>query len=237
MKNGRCSKGYPFPFLENTVLNDGRGFIQPKRPAGGPSFELKGQRYDVRDMVPTNHTLLNELGCHINVMGFKDIQQLTYITKYMTKGVFMTDVEFVHKNFNYEIRVITCCIICSLFDIIQLQNPERPTPRDLLHLQLRIEQPRPAPRANVDNEVDEPSQQPAPASQGPVNADTPLPDQAPPNNEPVDAAAEGHQRAKVYLDEITHQMNCRVMTAPESAYKLFNFEMHRMSLKVHDCFM
>jgi hypothetical protein len=115
MKNGRCSKGYPFPFLENTVLNDGRGFIQPKRPVGGPSFELRGQKYDVRDMVPTNHTLLNELGCHINVMGFKDVQQLTYITKYMTKGVFVTDVEFVHKNFNYEIRVKFCCIACPPF--------------------------------------------------------------------------------------------------------------------------
>jgi hypothetical protein len=109
-----------------------------------------------------------------------------------------------------------------------------------LHLQLRIEQPRRPPRANVDSEEGERSQQPAPASQDPVDADTPLADQAPPNDVAVDAAADladGYQPAKVYLDEINQQMSCRVMTAPESAYKLFNFEMYRMSLKVNDCFV
>jgi hypothetical protein len=105
VRRGKCSKGYPFPFLEQTILDDGHGFIQPRRPRGGARFKLNRIDYDVRDMVPTNWPLLRALGVHVCVQGFKDYRQLSYLLKYLTKGPDMAKCDLVYKMFGYKIKV------------------------------------------------------------------------------------------------------------------------------------
>jgi len=79
-RNGKCSKNYPMQFQERTVMQDAKGWVSLKRPAGGRTFTKGVGRnkatYDTRDVVPYNPYLLSVLGCHVNVLPFTQMQQV-----------------------------------------------------------------------------------------------------------------------------------------------------------------
>jgi hypothetical protein len=100
-----CRKGYPQNYREETVMDDGRGWIGIRRPRGGPTY-LKGSKlYDSRDVVPYNAYLLIKMACHINVLPFRNLKQARYLFKYITKGVDMVCVEKTYQKFGHRIQV------------------------------------------------------------------------------------------------------------------------------------
>lgn len=100
-----CRKGHPMKFREETVLDDGRGWIGIKRCRGGPTFRKGGKTYDTRDVVPYSPILLRTMGCHINVLPFRNFKQARYLFKYITKGVDMACVEMTYQKFGHKIQV------------------------------------------------------------------------------------------------------------------------------------
>jgi len=102
---GKCSKGYPMQFLENTRMDDGRGWVAIKRPEGGHTFKWKGKEYDIRRVVPYNPFLLKTMGCHLNVLPVCSLFQIAYLFKYVCKGLDQADVEFTVKQSGYVIKV------------------------------------------------------------------------------------------------------------------------------------
>ncbi|KAG2659831.1 hypothetical protein PVAP13_1KG278905 [Panicum virgatum] len=74
MKNGKCSKGFPKKFQEETTIDE-NGFAIYKRPNNGRYVQKGGVRLDNRWVVPYNPYLLKKFQAHIN-----------YLFKYVTKG-------------------------------------------------------------------------------------------------------------------------------------------------------
>jgi hypothetical protein len=101
-----CRKGFPQNYREETVMDDGRGWIGIRRPRGGPTFVKGGKTYDTRDVVPYNPYLLCKMACHINVLPFRNLKQARYLFKYITKGVDMVCVEKTYQRFGHQIQVI-----------------------------------------------------------------------------------------------------------------------------------
>ncbi|WVZ78244.1 LOW QUALITY PROTEIN: hypothetical protein U9M48_025987 [Paspalum notatum var. saurae] len=85
MKNGKCSKGFPKTFEEETILDEG-GFAKYKRPNNGRYVDKGGARLDNRWVVPYNMYLLKKFQAHINVEWCNKSIFIKYLFKYVTKG-------------------------------------------------------------------------------------------------------------------------------------------------------
>ncbi len=89
MRDGNCSKQYPRPFIEATLMNED-GYPVYRRPNDGTVAEKKnrGKSFfvDNRNVVPHNRQLLLILDCHINVEICSTIKAIKYVFKYITKG-------------------------------------------------------------------------------------------------------------------------------------------------------
>ena len=66
MKNGKCSKGFPKSFQEETTIDE-NGFAIYKRPNNGRFVQKGGIRLDNRWVAPYNPYLLKKFQAHINV--------------------------------------------------------------------------------------------------------------------------------------------------------------------------
>ncbi len=85
LSNGKCVKGFPKPFRENTDLNPD-GYSLYKRRNNGSSIQKGSTSLDNRYVVPYNRFLLLKYGCHINVEVCTSMSAIKYIYKYIYKG-------------------------------------------------------------------------------------------------------------------------------------------------------
>jgi hypothetical protein len=89
-KDGKCSRGYPKSFKEETEIpEDGypiykrrnNGMQAKKKIAGGREVDI-----DNRWVVPYNPYLLKRFNCHINVEICSTVTAVKYMYKYIHKG-------------------------------------------------------------------------------------------------------------------------------------------------------
>lgn len=140
-KDGRCKKGFPHSFREETVMNDGKGWIGLKRARGGATFTKGGTTYDTRHVVPYNPFLLMRYDCHLNVLPFNNLRQARYLFKYICKGVDCACVERTFKLFDHVINV--CLILAptclSLHRFVSCpQNPDHPSRTDKTFAAMKV---------------------------------------------------------------------------------------------------
>src|SRR6202789_2694972 len=93
MKDGKCSKGFPKPFREETTINED-SYANLKRRNTGKSFEVRGHQVDNRWVVPYPRFWLWKFHCHINMECILSIKAIKYIYKYVYKGHDRTTMEF-----------------------------------------------------------------------------------------------------------------------------------------------
>jgi hypothetical protein len=86
MKNNKCSKKFPKPFQDETIL-DGFGFTIYRRRPDGRHVLKNGVRLDNRNIVPYNMHLLKKYNAHINVEWCNKSNMIKYLFKYVTKGI------------------------------------------------------------------------------------------------------------------------------------------------------
>lgn len=86
MVHGKCSKGYPKKFTDETTIDQDRYPIYCHRN-NGRKHEVRG-RYEVdnRDVVLYNPYLSRKYNCHINVEVYASLRCVKYINKYIYKG-------------------------------------------------------------------------------------------------------------------------------------------------------
>ena len=86
-KEGKCSKGYPKPFCERTIVNE-TSYPQYQRPNNGVTWASRdGQfQFDNRWVVPHNAYLTKKFKADINVEVAGSIYCIKYLAKYVYKG-------------------------------------------------------------------------------------------------------------------------------------------------------
>lgn len=85
MENGKCTKGFPKPFISTTTLN-ADGFPGYQRPDNGCKFQIGIHWVDNSLIVPYNAFISAKYDCHINVECAANLGSIGYIVKYMEKG-------------------------------------------------------------------------------------------------------------------------------------------------------
>ena len=94
MKNGKCSKGYPKQFVEETSLAHD-GYAVYARPNNGRTFTTAdGKVIDNRWIVPYCPLFLLLLECHVNLECCISVRAFKYIHKYVYKGHDRTTMGF-----------------------------------------------------------------------------------------------------------------------------------------------
>ncbi|KIL54493.1 hypothetical protein M378DRAFT_1055673 [Amanita muscaria Koide BX008] len=97
LKDGKCSKGYPKPWIEETTLGH-NGYAVYARPNNGRTAVISGGvRIDNRWIVPHSPYFLMKLRSHSNLECCISIQATKYIHKYIYKGHDMATVQ-VHDD-------------------------------------------------------------------------------------------------------------------------------------------
>lgn len=85
MKDGKCSKGFPKEYIEETEMTQD-GYPLYARPRAGRTFTHKGKTVDNSWVVPYNPYLTLRYNCHINVEILVGVGAVKYIHKYAYKG-------------------------------------------------------------------------------------------------------------------------------------------------------
>lgn len=85
MIDGKCSKGYPKLFSEDTQTDED-GFPSYRRRDNGRYIIRQGVACDNRWIVPYNRYLLVKFNAHINVEICSTIKSVKYLFKYIHKG-------------------------------------------------------------------------------------------------------------------------------------------------------
>lgn len=86
MVNGRCSKGYPRKFIEETT-DAISGYPSYRRPNNGRRYRISASvSLDNRWVVPHNVVLCTKYNAHINVEICSSIHAVKYLYKYVYKG-------------------------------------------------------------------------------------------------------------------------------------------------------
>jgi len=93
MKNGKCSKGYPKPFQNETSI-DPNGFATYKRPDNSRFVQKGPHKLSNQWVVPYNMYLLKKIQAHINVEWCNKGIFIKYLFKYVTKGPDCSKVYF-----------------------------------------------------------------------------------------------------------------------------------------------
>ncbi len=97
LKNGKCSKGFPKEFCEETTLDDD-GYPKYRRRNNGRTCVIKNVVYDNRHVAPYTPYLSARFHCHINVECAVCFATLKYAFKYVQKGPDMGSLEVVIKD-------------------------------------------------------------------------------------------------------------------------------------------
>ncbi|KAJ3684336.1 hypothetical protein LUZ61_013500 [Rhynchospora tenuis] len=85
MQDGKCTKRFPKPFRESTVLSDD-GFVLYKRRDTNTTVLKNGVCLDNKYVVPYNLNLLLKYQAHINVERCHRTDLIKYLFKYICKG-------------------------------------------------------------------------------------------------------------------------------------------------------
>lgn len=86
MVNGRCSKGYPHDFIEETT-DATSGYPSYRRPNNGRRYRISASvSLDNRWVVPHNVVLCTKYNAHINVEICSSVNAVKYLYKYVYKG-------------------------------------------------------------------------------------------------------------------------------------------------------
>ena len=89
MENGRCSKGFPKPFSQQTEWRDDRLYPAYRRRAatdGGQEVIHRGRLITNQWVVPYSPFLSLKYACHINVELCCSVESVKYLFKYVYKG-------------------------------------------------------------------------------------------------------------------------------------------------------
>lgn len=82
---GKCDKGYPKRWCEQTTFVDG-SYPEYARPNDGVTWVKNGFTFDNRWVVPFNPYLTKKYNAHINVEVAKGVHAIKYLAKYVYKG-------------------------------------------------------------------------------------------------------------------------------------------------------
>jgi hypothetical protein len=85
MKNGRCSRRYPKPFCDDTIMGDD-SYPQYRRRNDDIHYDKNGFRFTNQYVIPYNPYLSAKYNCHINVEIASSIMAVKYLYKYIHKG-------------------------------------------------------------------------------------------------------------------------------------------------------
>ena len=98
--DGKCSKNFPKPFLNETNMDE-NGYPNYRKEDTGISYEqTNGNVVDNRWVVPYCPTLLEMFNCHINVEVVTSIKSVKYLYKYIYKGHDAATVTIGESNEN-----------------------------------------------------------------------------------------------------------------------------------------
>lgn len=86
---GRCSKGFPQPYANETTISDHRNRINIKRPRNGRKYRIRNRWYDTTNVVSYNPLLSCLMACHVNVVPVSSASVLAYLFKYIFKVNFI----------------------------------------------------------------------------------------------------------------------------------------------------
>lgn len=87
MKHNRCSKYYPKPFRDETVMQDERGCVAYRRPNDDSVFiDSAGRHYNNMWVVSYVRLLLLKWGGHLHVDACNKVNSVFYLCKYLYKG-------------------------------------------------------------------------------------------------------------------------------------------------------
>ena len=97
MVNGRCSKGFPKQFREDTAVTED-SYARTRRHNTGRTHQVgmghRAQQVDNRWVVCHSRYLIWRYRCHINVESIASVKAIKYIYKYVYKGHDRTTMEF-----------------------------------------------------------------------------------------------------------------------------------------------
>ncbi|XP_059486735.1 uncharacterized protein LOC132203177 isoform X2 [Neocloeon triangulifer] len=120
-KKGVCKRGYRKRFRDATTLDDGKGFVEPRRRDLGFFVVILNFTYTNQDTVGTNIYFAVRYEIHSNLNIFVNIRQAKYVFKYVTKGVDKATVEVTYQKYGHRIR-----------------NPDNPNATDRVFLSMRM---------------------------------------------------------------------------------------------------
>ena len=109
MRDGKCSKGYPKSFQNETIA--GNDSYPNYRRRTGRTIKKGGFTFDSRWVVPHNPQLLRKYQAHINVEVSTGIRNVKYLYKYTYKGPDMASVVINHDEIAMfqDCRYISAC--------------------------------------------------------------------------------------------------------------------------------
>jgi hypothetical protein len=93
MDHDTCTKGFPKPFLEHTILTNG-SYARTRHSNTGQTVNVKGHHLDNQWIVCYCKYLIWKYRCYINVKSIALVKAIKYIYKYMYKGHDHTTMEF-----------------------------------------------------------------------------------------------------------------------------------------------
>ena len=93
MVNGKCSKGFPKPFREETSITED-SYACTKRSNTGQTYMVRGKQVDNQWVVCHNKYLIWKYRCHINIESVASVKAVKYIYKYVYKGHDRTTMQF-----------------------------------------------------------------------------------------------------------------------------------------------
>ena len=98
LKDGKCTKHYPKPFCETSILNP-NGYSTYRRRDDGRFIQLRnGFRITNQWVVPYNPYLSLKYNCHINIEICSSLDAIKYLYKYMYKGTDSANIVQCREN-------------------------------------------------------------------------------------------------------------------------------------------
>ena len=106
--DGKCSKNFPKPFCEETIVDNNGYPIYRRRDMPERTFYKGVNPFDNRYVVPYCPYLSQKFNCHINVESCNSIKAIKYLHKYVYKGYDCASVrireEYDHNEIDHYVN-------------------------------------------------------------------------------------------------------------------------------------